>query len=77
MNYVNENDFLKWYEKNAKDKQYNKFKLLNEVFEQYCETRVTEFILSSDKTVSGTEERYPYKYDEFGCCGADTKFIYF
>ena len=77
MNYVNENEFLSWYEKNAKDKQYSKPVLLNEVFENYCETRVSEYVLSADKTVSGKEERYPFKYDEIGCCGADTKFIYF
>lgn len=77
MNYVNENTFLTWYESNAKEKKYDKYKLLQEVFEQYCTTRKSEYILTSDKTISGKDETYSYKYDEVGCCGADTKFIYF
>lgn len=76
-NYVNEDKFFDWYSENCATPIGNKGKLLNEVFQQYLKTRRQEFILTADKTNSGKDEAYPIRFENIGCCGASTYYIYF
>ena len=77
MNYVNEEKFIEWYENTAKQPRMTPASLLADVFRRYAETRCPEYILSPDQTVTGREERYPFRCEVVGACGACTPFIYF
>jgi len=76
-NYVNEDKFFAWYSETASSPIGNKTKLLNEVFQQYMSTRKQEFVLSANQTKSGSEESFPFRFENIGCCGASTYYIYF
>ena len=76
-NYINEEKFFAWYSEKALSPAANKAKLLNEVFQQYLKTRKQEFVLPADKTKSGENEVYPISFENIGCCGASTYYIYF
>lgn len=76
-NFVNEEAFFKWYDNVSADKKYDKNKLLNEVFEQYCQTRRSRFELGGDKTASGETEGYDYTFEDLGKCGGSAIYIYF
>ncbi len=74
-NYVNEDAFFAWYEEKtgcAADKKA----LLQELARQYMSTRKGEFVLAADKSLSGAEERYPFRFENLGCCGASTMYFY-
>lgn len=75
--FVNQEAFFKWYDSVAADKRRNDAKLLDDVFQQYCRTRVSRFELSADQTVSGQAESYEYKFEDLGKCGGCALFIYF
>ena len=77
INYVNESDFFKWYESVSKAPISNKKALLDKVHQDYCSTKLSVFTLSPNETVTGKEESYNYNYDDIGCCGASTIYIYF
>ena len=51
--------------------------IIRELAKQYMDTRKGEFILPADKTLSGNEERYPFTFENLGCCGASTIYVYF
>ncbi|MBR4953898.1 MAG: hypothetical protein IKZ30_05205 [Oscillospiraceae bacterium] len=76
-NYVNEDKFFQWYSETTGSPIGNKTKLLNEVFQQYMKTRKQEYILSAQQTKSGSEETFPFRFENIGCCGASTYYIYF
>ena len=77
VNYVNEEAFFAWYASVSKEAHFDKGQLLSEVFSQYCLTRSQEFRLPGTATRSGESESYPYRFEQVGCCGASTTFIYF
>lgn len=76
-NYVNEDKFFEWYGDKANAPIGNKAKLLDEVFQQYLKTRRQEFVLAAGKSKSGKDEAYPIRFENIGCCGASTFYIYF
>lgn len=76
-NYVNEDKFFQWYSETANSPIGNKTKLLNEVFQQYMKTRRQEYVLLATQTKSGNEESFPFRFENIGCCGASTYYIYF
>ena len=57
--------------------KYNKDKLLDDVFQQYCQTRESHFDLPAEKTVTGKTESYKYEFEDLGKCGGSALFIYF
>ena len=77
INYVNEDKFFEWYSKSSAAPIFNKDKLLNEVFQQYLKTRRQEFVLLAGNTKSGKDETYSIRFENIGCCGASTYYIYF
>lgn len=77
MNYVNQEAFFDWYSSTSKQERFDKSALLSEVFEQYCRTHNEEYVLPAECTRSGKEERYPFRFENIGCCGASTMFLYF
>ena len=77
INYVNDDVFWNWYKENAKELYMTKKDLLDDVFKNYCDTKKEVYTLSSDITKSGNEESYAFKFDDIGCCGASTIYIYF
>ncbi|MDD6188897.1 MAG: hypothetical protein PUB32_04885 [Clostridiales bacterium] len=76
-NFVNSEAFFKWYDSVSADKRYDKDKLLDEVFQQYCRTRKSSFELPAEKTVTGKAETYSYEFEDLGKCGGSALFIYF
>ena len=74
-NYVNEDAFFAWYEEKTGIKP-NKKALLQELGKQYMATRKGEFVLGGDKSLSGNEEIYPFRFENIGCCGASTMYFY-
>ena len=77
INFVNDDIFWNWYKVTAKGPLLTKKALLDDVFKRYCDTKNEAYILSPDETVSGTEEVYNFKFEDIGCCGASTIYIYF
>lgn len=75
-NYVNEEKFFAWYESVAKDKTDRKALLAN-VAKQYMARRKAVYVLPAEKTLSGKEESYPFRFENIGCCGASTIYFYF
>ena len=75
--FINSEAFFKWYDSVSSDTKYNKDKLLNEVFQQYCDTRESVFQLPAEKTVTGKAESYKYEFEDLGKCGGSALFIYF
>ena len=76
-NYVNEDKFFQWYSETASSPIGNKTKLLNDVWGQYMKTRKQEYILTAAETKSGNAESFPFRFENIGCCGASTYYIYF
>ena len=74
-NYINEDAFFAWYEEKT-GKKPDKKALLAELAKQYMDTRKGEFVLSADKCLSGAEERYSFRFENVGCCGASTMYFY-
>lgn len=77
VNYVNEDKFIQWYASVSKTKDFNPTNLLSRVHQQYCDTGCSVFTVPANKSISGKDEHYPFKYEDIGCCGASTKYIYF
>ena len=77
MNYVNEDQFVAWYESVAKEPRLSSSALLADVFQQYVSNHTSEYVIPAEKTISGREERYPFRFENIGACGASTFFIYF
>ena len=77
MNYVSEDTFIAWYRETAKPPRLSDEALMAEVYRQCVEDGAEEFVLSPEKTFSGQEERYPYRAENIGACGASTGFMYF
>lgn len=77
MNYVGEEKFFDWYHKTAKEPQKSDAELLAEVHQQCVDTHADTYILPPEKTVSGLEERYTYRFENIGACGASTEYMYF
>ena len=77
MNYVNEDKFIVWYKSTARPPQLSETALLSDVFQRYVETRCSEYVLPAERTVTGREERYPFRCETIGACGACTPFLYF
>ena len=75
--FINSEAFFKWYDSVSSDTKYNKDKLLNDVFQQYCDTRESVFQLPAEKTVTGKTESYKYEFEDLGKCGGSALFIYF
>lgn len=76
-NYVNEAALFAWYEQVAKEPRLSPSALLEELTRRHRDTRETEYVLPPEKTRTGREERYPFRYENLGCCGASTVFYYF
>ena len=77
INYVNEEAFLKWYNSVSTEKAANERALLEEVYNRYCDTHSEVFVVPASNSVTGKDEEYKFKYDDIGCCGASTIYIYF
>ena len=77
MNYVNEEKFIAWYKSTARPPLLSEAALLADVFRRYTETRCSEYVLTAAQTVTGREERYPFRCETIGACGACTPFLYF
>ncbi len=77
MNYVNQEAFFDWYSSVSNKDLINTEALLSDVFAQYCRTHSEEYILPAESTRSGNVERYRFRFENIGCCGASTMFIYF
>ena len=77
INYVNDDVFWNWYKATAKGPLMTKKALLDSVFKHYCDTKSEIYTLSPDETISGKEETYSFKFEDIGCCGASTIYIYF
>ena len=75
--FINSEAFFEWYDSVSNDLKYNKDKLLDDVFQQYCQTRESHFDLPAEKTVTGKPESYKYEFEDLGKCGGSALFIYF
>lgn len=77
MNYVGEEKLFSWYHSVAKAPRRSNAELLAEIHRQCVETHAEEFVLPPEKTITGREERYAYRCETIGACGANTGFMYF
>lgn len=77
MNYVNEEQFIAWYKSTARPPLLSESALLEDVFRRYLETRCSDYVLTAEQTVTGREERYLFRCETIGACGACTPFLYF
>lgn len=77
MNYVNEEAFFAWYKSTVKRETLTGPALLADVVNQMNAAGKQEYVLPPSETKSGREERYPYRFENIGCCGASTMYIYF
>lgn len=75
--YVNEKAFFEWYREASGKEIADKGSLLEKVRRQYLETGSSRFLLPASETRSGQEKSYTFRYEDVGCCGASTVFIYF
>ncbi len=75
FNYVNEDAFLSWYRGKAASPLPDA-KALEALARGYLKTRVGEFVIPAEESKSGTEERYPFRFENIGCCGASTLYFY-
>ncbi len=74
-NYVNEDAFFAWYEEKTGCKA-DKKALIAELSRQYMASRKGEFLLPAEKCLSAQEERYSFRFENLGCCGASTMYFY-
>ena len=77
VNYVNEDAFFDWYARVSKSAPEQRDALLGEVFSQYCRTGEQKYTLPASQSKSGRPESIPFRFENVGCCGASTMFIYF
>ena len=76
-NYVNEDKFIEWYKSVAKEPRLSSEALLADVFQCRISTRETAYRIPAEKTVTGREESYFFRFENIGACGACTNYIYF
>ena len=76
-NYVGQEKFFQWYDSITNDHDYDKNAVLAEVMTQYARARKGVFIVPAAKTRTGQEEEYEFSFENVGCCGASTFFVYF
>lgn len=76
VNYVGQEKFFKWYKQKTGKKKVDEISLLNELFRRYSEEGAEKFVLKPSETVSGKEESYPFRFQNIGCCGASTYYVY-
>lgn len=76
MNTVGEEKFLAWYRKNAK-KALAPEAALRRVRDSWFADRSNTFVLCAEESKSGAEERYDFRVEDIGCCGASTLYFYF
>lgn len=74
--YVNEEALFAWFCETANE-SLDEARLLRELTQQYFQTRRAVFTLPAERTKSGDEASYAYRYENIGCCGASTVFFYF
>ncbi len=77
VNYVNQESFLRWYDSVSKSAPADRAELLGEVFNPYSQTREERYTQPAAQTKSGRDESYPFRFENVGCCGASTMFVYF
>lgn len=79
VHFVNEEAFFDWYERTSRDggKPYQKDKVLDGLFRQFCSTREERFKLPAEQTVSGRDESFPFRFEDQGKCDSSALFIYF
>ena len=77
MQLVNEEKFFSWYASVCRQPDVSRSSVLDDLMRQYHETRSEEFVLPASQSVSGLEEHYPFRYENIGCCGASTPYLYF
>ena len=77
MNYVGVEKFYRWYADTAKEPKKSNAELLDEALRIALEERGEQYVLPPEKTLSGSEERYCFRCENIGACGADTGFMYF
>lgn len=77
VNYVNEEAFFRWYESVTGKTKYDRQELLDDVVRQYNKTRRESYDLPAARTATGKAESYPIRFENIGCCGACTPFLYF
>lgn len=76
LNYVESEKFIEWYRAAAKQ-PLGDSEVLSRLYADYCDTRSSSFVLPAEDTTSGREEKYDFRVEVIGCCGANTVFIYF
>lgn len=76
FNYVNEEKFYAWYKSVAKQ-PVSQRELLERAAKQYMSSHRGLFTLPAGETLSGSEESYPFRFENIGCCGASTIYFYF
>ena len=77
VNYVDEDKFFSWYEQHSRKPLNNKNRLLDDLYREFCDTGRSYYVLKSGDSTSGSEEHFPFRFEDLGCCGASTLFIYF
>ena len=77
MNYVGVEKFYRWYADTAKEPRLTDPELLEDVLRLVVETRAEEYVIPAEKTSSGREEKYAFRTENIGACGANTGFMYF
>ena len=77
MNYVGVEKFYRWYADTAKEPRLTNPELLEEVLRLAVESKAEEYVIPPNRTKTGTEERYAFRTENIGACGANTGFMYF
>lgn len=77
MTYVGVEKFYRWYAETAKEPKMSNAELLSDVLRLAAEEKAEQYVLPGDRTISGREERYDFRCENIGACGANTGFMYF
>lgn len=75
--YVGQEKFFDWYSEKSAESGFDKSRLLQDVLSGYIKTHSETFILPAGRTKSGKDEKYEFRFENIGCCGASTFYIYF
>ncbi len=77
VTYVNEEAFLRWYSDHCRTPDANAGRVLNDVYMAYCSSGAQEYVIPARESLSGKDERYPFRFEDKGCCGSSVPFLYF
>ena len=77
MNYVGVEKFYRWYADMAKEPRMTDPELLEDVLRLVVETRAEEYVIPANRTKTGMEEKYAFRTENIGACGANTGFMFF